>query len=141
MNNTVVNVVLVVCAVLVLLWPLARAHAQPVPRLTAQELAARIETREPLLLIDVRTPGELTDGVIAGIRAIPMDRIDGEFEALKAKIAERPETGVVLICRSGARATRVAGSMIKAGFAKVVVLDGGMLAWKGAGFPTVAPSP
>ena len=45
---------------------------------------------------------------------------------------------VYFICRSGARASRVAPVLIKAGVKRLAVLDGGMLAWKAAGLPLAA---
>jgi len=132
-------VVLVATAVL-LLWPLARARAQTVPKIEASDLARRIETREPTLLIDVREPAELVqDGMIKGAINIPVARVVEMPAELTAPLADRPETGVILICRSGARAGRVAPALIKAGVKRVAVLNGGMLAWKAAGLPIAFP--
>lgn len=139
-SPTIRTIILVATAAL-LLWPLARARAQTVPKIEATDLAGRIETREPLLLVDVREPTELVqDGKIAGVVNIPVARVFGMPPELTEPLAARPETGVIVICRSGARASRVAPVLIKAGVKRLAVLDGGMLAWKAAGLP-LAPAP
>jgi len=138
-EDTVIKAVVLTAAALMLLWPLARARAQTVPKIEASDLARRIETREPMLLVDVREPEELIqDGAIAGSINIPMARVVAMPAELTAPLAERPETGVILICRSGARASRVAPALIKAGVGRLAVLDGGMIAWKRAGLPTAS---
>ena len=42
---------------------------------------------------------------------------------------------LVLVCQSGARASRAAGMLRKAGYANVQVLAGGMKAWREANLP------
>jgi len=139
MDQTIINMALVVCAALLLLWPLARAHAQPIPKMAVEELKLSLDTRAPLLLIDVRTPPEWQDGVIDGTERIPMNRIPAVLPTIKTKQSERPEAGVVVVCHSGARATRVAAFLIKSGVPRVSVMQGGMIAWKAAGYRTVSP--
>jgi rhodanese-related sulfurtransferase len=41
----------------------------------------------------------------------------------------------VLLCASGTRASRAAGLLQKAGYAKVVAVSGGLTAWREAGLP------
>lgn len=138
-ENQVIQAIVLVGAAALLLWPMARARAQSVPRIEATDLSQRMATREPLLLVDVREPGELVqDGMIAGAINIPMARVAGLPPELTEPLAARPETGVIVICRSGARASRVAPVLIKAGVTKLAVLDGGMIAWKRAGLPVAA---
>jgi len=138
-EDTVIKAVVLTATALMLLWPLARARAQTVPKIEVADLAARLDMREPMLLVDVREPEELIqDGMIAGSINVPMARVVAMPAELTVPLAERPETGVILICRSGARASRVAPVLLKAGVRRVAVLDGGMIAWKRAGLPTAA---
>jgi len=139
-EDTVIKAVVLTAAALMLLWPLARARAQTVPKIEVSDLARRIETREPMLLVDVREPEELIqDGMIAGSINLPVARVVAMPAELNAPLAERPETGVILICRSGARASRVAPALLKAGVTRLAVLDGGVIAWKRAGLPIARP--
>lgn len=140
MRQQVINILLIVGAVALLLWPLARVGAATTARIDAADLARRLSLREPLLLLDVRTPPELEDGIIAGVVSVPLDQLAGRIEEVRAHVAERPETGVIVVCRSGSRAVSAARILDKAGFAKVAILSGGMIAWTAAGQPVVRPS-
>ncbi|KAB8142567.1 rhodanese-like domain-containing protein [Chloroflexia bacterium SDU3-3] len=84
----------------------------------------------PFTLIDVRSPGEYAqDGHIAGARLMPLD-------ALAQRMAELPkDQPVAVICRSGGRSRVACDLLLRAGFADVTNVDGGMGAWVGAGFP------
>lgn len=130
----ILAVVLVVFA-----WPLARAKAQSAPMLEPAMLAQRIESREPLFLLDVRTPPELEEGVINGVVSVPLDQLANRVGEVEAA-AKRPETTVVVICRSGVRAQRAAKFLTAAGIGRVVVLAGGMIAWRAAGLPIGQPA-
>ena len=43
---------------------------------------------------------------------------------------------MIVVCRSGTRATLAAATLLDLGFTDVVNLAGGMTAWKKAGLPT-----
>lgn len=92
----------------------------------AEALAARGAVR----LVDVREPHEYTgDGHIAGAELVPLATLSG---AMRAWPRERD---VIVICRSGGRSARAAEAMVAAGFARVMNLAGGMLAYQAAGLP------
>jgi rhodanese-related sulfurtransferase len=76
-----------------------------------------------LQLIDVRTPIEFESEHIDGSINIPLDELGqrgGEFKKDKA---------VVLICRTGNRASRAAGLLVPYGF-DAALLAGGIQEWK-----------
>lgn len=83
--------------------------------------------KQPLLL-DVREPYETTGelGALSGIKNIPIGSLSGKLDTLSADTNQE----IVVICRSGARATTGAQILKKAGFSNVKVLEGGMLAWR-----------
>lgn len=80
------------------------------------------------LLIDVREPFELEDslGKIEGVTNIPVGIVAHKIDSLEAS----KDKEIVLICRSGARATTAAQILITAGFEQVYVLEGGMLGYR-----------
>lgn len=84
--------------------------------------------KEGTLLIDVREKEELTDplGHIKGVKNIPIGQLTHRIGELSDYI-NRP---VVVICRSGARATTGAQILITGGFTNVKVLDGGMIKYR-----------
>jgi rhodanese-related sulfurtransferase len=83
----------------------------------------KILTIEPLsAIIDVRTSVELAEVHVPTARNVPLDELKPDALSL-AK--EQP---VYLVCRSGQRATKAAEKLTKAGFAQLVVVEGGTLA-------------
>ena len=87
----------------------------------------RKQGRAPLLL-DVRSPIEFESERIDGAVNVPLD-------ALLARLDEIPEsTDMVVICRTGVRATIAAETLARAG-RRARVLDGGVQAWRRARLP------
>lgn len=89
--------------------------------------------RENALLVDVSPQADFEKGHIAGARHVPMSQFDAENKVL-AKVKDLP---VVLTCRSGVTAAGAAKRLVKAGFEKVFVLEGGNAAWQQADLPLV----
>jgi len=88
----------------------------------------KIAADKGALLLDVREPSELVDqlGHIEGVMNIPVGQITHSLDKLEA-YKDEP---IVLICRSGARATTAGQILLTAGFSNVVVLEGGMLGYR-----------
>ncbi|GGL07013.1 adenylyltransferase/sulfurtransferase [Curtobacterium luteum] len=105
--------------------PVAPAEAEPetiAPSALAAALAADPSVPASLVLVDVRTPEERASGVIVG--SIPPEDLQPDART------------VVAVCASGRRATAWARTLDR----PVVVLDGGIAAWRAEGHPTV-PDP
>lgn len=81
----------------------------------------------PPRLIDVRTPGEFQSAHIAGSHNVPLEMVREHRDAIARHLQD-----VVLVCRSGQRATQAEATLRGAGLANVYVLKGGMVAWEGA---------
>ncbi|SBT67140.1 Rhodanese-related sulfurtransferase [Micromonospora sediminicola] len=99
-----------------------------VDAVTLSELIAA--GRAPRLL-DVRTPGEFEAAHVPGAYNVPLDLLKEHREELRNHLDE----DVVLICRSGARATQAEQALATVGLPNLKVLDGGMLAWQAANAP------
>jgi rhodanese-related sulfurtransferase len=105
-----------------LFWPtLSRARNGGV----SPTEAVRLINRE-----NVSEPGEFAAGHIVGSRNIPIGRIEVAPELPKNKTLP-----VVLVCASGKRAAKAAKALQVKGYAKAVVLAGGLAAWKTANLP------
>jgi glyoxylase-like metal-dependent hydrolase (beta-lactamase superfamily II) len=89
--------------------------------------ALRAQTPGPLLL-DVRTPLEFESERIEGALNVPLDQLDARLD----QIAEQAD--VVVVCRTGVRATIAAETLARVG-RRARVLDGGMVAWRRARLP------
>ncbi len=87
--------------------------------------------REDALLIDIRAMNEFQQGHIAGSKNVLMSQFDPESKLL----ASAKSLPVVVVCKSGVNAAGAAKRLVKAGFEKVYVLEGGIGAWEQAGLP------
>ncbi len=95
---------------------------------TASDLHTRREQDRGPFLLDVRSPIEFESERIEGAVNVPLD-------ALEARLDEIPESAeLVVVCRTGVRATIAAESLARAG-RRARVLDGGVLAWRRARLP------
>jgi rhodanese-related sulfurtransferase len=100
----------------------------------ARGLDLLLQSDPNLLLVDVRTPGELTGplGKIPQARNVPMQELEKSPERLP-----RDKT-LVVICRSGHRSLRVADLLAEHGYV-VYSVDGGMRSWRKL-HPLAAPA-
>lgn len=95
-----------------------------------KEFADKIDT-DNVYLLDVRTADEFKEGHIHGANNLDVQSSDFNHEA----VSELPKDKVIAVyCGSGKRSALAAGKLSDDGF-KVINLDGGMTAWKEAGFP------
>lgn len=101
--------------------------------LTAPGVAEKLESTLPPLLLDVREPEEFVGelGHIRGALLVPLDALERRLP----KLAGYVERDVVVVCRAGARSASAGAILRKAGFRRVINLEGGMLAWVAAGLP------
>lgn len=74
-------------------------------------------------LVDVRESEEVSEGTLPGSINIPL----GELSDRTGELDQSRR--VVVLCRSGGRSTKASELLTAAGFADVVNLDGGMLAF------------
>jgi len=80
-------------------------------------------------LIDVREPSEYASEHIPGAKLVPLSKFNP---------SQIPSTHkrIVLHCQSGNRSTQAAQKLLTSGFEQVTHLQGGIAAWKQAGYPT-----
>lgn len=101
------------------------------PRLDSAALRDLTRDGEGPRLLDVRTPGEFRTAHIPGSYNVPLDTLREH----RAELRHHLDEDVILICRSGARATQAEQALAEAGLPNLRVLDGGVLAWETAGGP------
>ncbi len=93
--------------------------------------------RGDAVVLDVREPIEWEEHIEDAVQ-IPRGIL--EFQADPASPAHNPaldpDRRIIVVCRSGTRATLAAATLMDLGFTDVVNLAGGMNAWKQAGLPT-----
>jgi thioredoxin len=104
--------------------------------LSATEFAEKIKQTPEAVVIDVRTPGEFSNGHLKD--ALNCDWNGSEFDSQVSTIDKSKP--VFVYCLSGARSAAAAEKMRAGGFKKVYELDGGILKWRRSNLPETAPS-
>ena len=83
----------------------------------------------------MRTPVEFRELHATAARNLPLDRLD-PAAVMQARSGSRDKP-LYLICRSGSRGRQACEKFLAAGFANVVNVEGGTLAWAECGLPVV----
>jgi rhodanese-related sulfurtransferase len=96
---------------------------------TPQEAKNMIESRDDLLLIDVRGQDELSQGYIQGSTMMPL------WDIIKGTQRPPKDKPILLICAVGGRSLALGQIMSKSGWNEVYNLKGGISAWKEAHLP------
>jgi rhodanese-related sulfurtransferase len=106
---------------------MASAHERRIQEIDAVTLKGWLEHGEALL-VDVREPSEYASEHIPGARLVPLST----FAPAQVQV----ETGkkLVLHCLRGQRAIQAGHTLLASGFTEVCQLQGGLQAWKEAGY-------
>ncbi len=98
-------------------------------RIDATTLEQWLNEGADVRVLDVRSPAEFEGVHIPGAYNVPLDTLGEHAEDIQRHVDEP----VVLVCRSGMRASQAEQRLAAAGMGNVKVLEGGMMAWEGAG--------
>lgn len=98
-------------------------------RIDPATLEAWMTEGAPYKLLDVRSPAEFAAAHIPGAYNVPLDTLGEHAEDIRRHLGEP----VVLICRSGMRASQAERRLAVTGMESLRVLEGGMAAWERAG--------
>lgn len=115
----------------------ACAQTQQAKDLDAKAFKELIAQTPNAIVIDVRTDGEVEQGVIEN--AIQIDFNGQNFELNLDKLDKNKPT--FLYCASGGRSGSVSKIMVEKGFKQVYNLNGGINAWHAEGYPTTNLKP
>jgi adenylyltransferase/sulfurtransferase len=97
--------------------------ADEVREITPRELAARLEQRDDLVLLDVREPTEWSVARIPGARLVPL----GSLEEATATLDRKRD--MVIHCHHGIRSASAVRYLQSQGFTRVWNLAGGIARW------------
>jgi rhodanese-related sulfurtransferase len=95
-------------------------------------------SRQPIELIDVRTPEEFRDVHAAGARNVPLDSQE-LFDMLQQPGGET-DRSLYFICEVGGRSGSACAAFMAAGHLNVVNVEGGTQVWIEAGLPVESGS-
>ena len=106
-----------------------------VPHVTVDQLHQKVSANRELYLLDVRTePEYLAERLQFADDRIPFDSLDASLSRLPAD----KNTEIYAFCRSGRRSAIAAGYLRSVGYTRVFNVEGGIIAWKAAGYKTVS---
>jgi rhodanese-related sulfurtransferase len=100
-----------------------------VPEITADELNARIQRGDKLVLLDSRTPEEHQRACIPGSRSMP----GAELGLRVWDLMENEDSTVVVHCAGRTRSILGAGTLQRMGVKNVLALKNGTMGWQLAG--------
>lgn len=93
------------------------------------QTAATLQSRDDVILVDVREQSEYVSEHIPNVLHIPMSEIE-------SRVAELPtDKTLIITCRSGNRSGQVSDFLRSKGMTNIHNMAGGLLAWEKAGYP------
>lgn len=103
-----------------------------IKEIEVQDLKVKLDKGEKLYFIDCREQEEWDEAHIPGATLIPLSEFQQKYESvLKEKDAQ-----IVIQCRSGKRSMNACMFLLSKGYTDLNNLEGGILAWTQAGYPT-----
>ena len=103
-----------------------------VPFMSLDELRVRIAGgASDLVVLDVRERDAYISGHIPGARLLPR----GQLELRVNEELPDPTLRILTVCEFGRVSTLAAATLRTLGFQRAIALDGGMKAWRDAGYP------
>ncbi len=106
--------------------------AASVPFMALDELLVRVQRAEQdLVVLDVRERDAFQSGHIPGARHLPR----GQLELRVNDELPDPTTRILVCCEFGRISTLATATLRQLGFMRAVALDGGLKAWREAGYP------
>ncbi len=101
---------------------------------TIQDIKARLDAKQAFRLIDVREESEYAAGHLPGATHLCKGVIERDIE----RVVPDSTAQLVLYCGGGDRSALASENLQRMGYAHVTSMDGGIRAWREAGYPTDA---
>jgi rhodanese-related sulfurtransferase len=98
---------------------------------TIADVRARLDRGETFHFIDVREDGEFAVDRARGARHIGRGVLERDIE----RLVPEHDAPIVLYCGGGYRSALAADNLQRMGYTRVISMDGGMTAWREAGYP------
>jgi rhodanese-related sulfurtransferase len=98
---------------------------------TVHDVKRRMDAADPFTFIDVREESEFAADHARGAVHLGKGILERDIE----KLVPNPDAPIVLYCGGGFRSALSAHSLEKMGYTRVISMDGGITAWREAGYP------
>lgn len=102
-----------------------------VPEIDVKKAFEDIKSGKDIVILDVRTPQEISRGSIKGSINIPLQELE---DVVEKEIPDKNKT-IYVYCLSGSRSVVAVDFMQKTGYKKVFNMTNGLLAWRSNQFP------
>ncbi|TKS60909.1 MAG: sulfurtransferase [Nitrospira sp.] len=103
---------------------------------TVADVKARLERGEQFHFIDVREDHEFAEDHAKGARHVGKGVIERDIET----VIPNKQDKIVLYCGGGFRSVLAADALQQMGYVNVISMDGGIRAWREAGYPMEKPA-
>lgn len=127
-------VILLVAAILLgalYLSSASRQQAGDLPATVSTQRGYELYQQDDVFVLDVREQFEWDEFHIPNTTLIPLGQLAG-------RVSEVPKDAKILVvCRSGNRSDDGRDILLAAGFTNVTSMDGGVVAWRSLGYPTI----
>jgi len=112
--------------------------ARRIAFVSMEELRERVATDSGgLVVLDIRERDAFDAGHVPGARHVPR----GQLELRIDQVLPDPTVRVITCCEFGKISTLAADTLRSMGYVRAVALDGGMKAWREAGYPLETAAP
>ena len=108
---------------------------QEIRQVSLEDLKARLEAREDLVLVDVREADEWRQGHIPGALHLPR----GYLEMRAQQLLPKKDATIVAYCAGGIRSAFAAKVLQEMGYTRVESANPGFNDWKDKGYPSERP--
>ena len=98
---------------------------------TVADARVRLDGGEPLHFIDVREDHEFAKDHAKGARHLGKGILERDIET----VVPDKQASIILYCGGGYRSALAADALQQMGYTNVVSMDGGIRAWRDAGYP------
>jgi rhodanese-related sulfurtransferase len=99
-----------------------------VPEVDVQQLARKLQSNEPFVLLDVREAWELDQAMIVDsrLKVVPMSRLAQlGVEAFPEEVQQK-DAEILVLCHHGVRSATVSGWMLAQGWTNALSVRGGI---------------
>ncbi|MDN5200912.1 rhodanese-like domain-containing protein [Fulvivirgaceae bacterium BMA10] len=117
--------------VLLPIWSCSQSKSSENTNIRVDEVKKTLDEQRDVVLMDVRTPGEVKNGTLPGVDEI----IDFRAPDFKGQIQKLDKGKTYFVyCHSGMRSGKTVAMMKEIGFKNVFNVEGGIAEWKEKGY-------
>jgi len=139
LSNETSKIIFIALSALIFMRYLPRIKAKMlgIAFVSIDDVKNRIDSGEPLLVIDVRSAGEFNGnlGHIPGSLNLDAAQLSDKLSQLSDQLEPYKNDPIVVTCRTQNRSPGAARILFQNGFKNLKILNGGLARWNRAEFP------